>query len=83
MAATALVPAVPQRPLATGKIDNILPVIKAVNQCGIVSVRTEPGRAQGSVRLFVNEDPQQRSAFDCADRWIRQNAKRLDLYLDY
>jgi len=75
--------AVPQMPLATGKIENILPVIKASYECGLVSTRIEPGRLRGSVRLFVVEDPKDRSAFDCADKWIRQNAKRLDLYFGY
>jgi hypothetical protein len=83
MTAAAQAPAVPQRPLATGNIDSILSVIKAANRCGIVSVRTEPGRAHGAVRLFVNEDPKQRSAFDCADIWIQQNAKWLHLHLGY
>jgi hypothetical protein len=83
MAVAVQVAAVPQMPLATGTIDNILPAIKASYECGLVSTRIEPGREPGSVRLFVNDDPKQRSAFDCADNWIRQNAKRLNLHLGY
>jgi hypothetical protein len=69
-------------PLATGPIDSILLVIKAAHECGIVAVRTRPGRG-GNVSLFVNEDPSDRSAFACTEAWIARNAGRLNLHLGY
>ena len=82
LAASTAGQAAPQSPLATGSAESILHVIKAAHRCGIVAVRTRPGR-NGNLSLFVNEEPADRAAYTCIEAWLARNAGRLGLMRGY
>jgi hypothetical protein len=72
----------PQKPLATGSIESILPAIEAAYRCGLVQLRLQPS-SDGRVRLFVNGEPEDRSAYACTEAWLQENATRLTLYTGF
>ena len=79
--ATAASATAPQRALAAGSLDSVLETIRAVHDCGLASLKIQS--RDGLVLLFVDDDPIRAEAFTCARTWIKANADRLSLNLDY
>ena len=74
--------AVPQMPLATARIESVLPLIAAAHKCGIVSIRSEQ-RSRGRVSVLVNEEPEGRSAYNCREAWVAKDPHALGLRLGH
>lgn len=74
--------AMPQEPLATGRIESILPAIRAAHSCGFDRLRTEPS-IQGRLMLFADGEPKRPSGYNCVRRWVAAHARRLHLLTGY